>query len=129
MIRFNVKNEGEVKFTIPGQRVNYDINEPIRNYNLLDGKPQINGVTLEGNVASDDLGVAAAPLIGPITDITPAMALTALQAGRMVLLETSIEIGDFEVPIVFLATLIADAMVGGTQVVSYIDGTDTIRAM
>lgn len=102
---------------------------PSKDYNLLFNKPAINGVTLEGDIASEDLGLASAPLIGGIDDITPAMALTALQEGRVVLLETTITIGDFTVPVVFLATLIAANMVGGTQVVSYIDGTDAIRAM
>lgn len=123
-------NPTDVQYSVGQRTVNMDILPPglvTKDYNLLIHKPQINGVTLKGNIDSDDLGLASAPLIGPLTDITPTDALTALQAGRIVLLETTVTIGGFDVPMVFVATLIAANMVGASQTVAYIDNTSKVR--
>lgn len=121
-----------VPFRIQEDNINSDLYPGalvLKDYNLLDNKPLINGVELEGGKTLAELGIAPAPLKGNISEITPAQAIAALQASRMVLLETTIPISGMSVPTVFVATLIAANMVGGTQIVAYVDGTNAVKAL
>ena len=90
MIRFNVQSN-EVETSVSEDNPEYSLNDPIRNYNLLNGKPKINGVTLQGDLTLAELGIAEAPLIGSANDVTPAMVLDALSSGQYVVLTTEQE--------------------------------------
>ena len=117
-INFRVQNDEIDTDLYPGALV-------LKDYNLLDNKPSINGVELEGDKTSSDLGLDA--VIGSLDEISPSEAIRILSSGRMVLLETTVAIGGFNVPMVFVTTLIAANMVGATQTVAYIDNTTAVR--
>ena len=79
-INFRVQNDEIDTDLYPGALV-------LKDYNLLDNKPSINGVELEGNKTPEELGITGA-LTGTTDEITPTEAAAALANGQAVILTT-----------------------------------------
>ena len=116
MIRFNVQSN-EVETSVSEDNPEYEVNAPVLNYNLLNGKPKINGVELAGNKTTDDLGLVTA-LIGTDAEITPTEAAAALAAGREVVITTTRPFMLGTATFTFGIDLIVEGMVGASQVIA-----------
>ena len=117
----------EADFNADQRRVNVDIYPGgliTKDYNLLENKPEINGVTLVGNKAAAALGLAQNPLVGSPNEITPSEAKAALLEGRVVVINTSFTLYGQAVITRFVLSLIADNLVGATEVIS-VNGDQT----
>ena len=92
MIRFNVTDTTPlIEFDVESNALNMSAEDvrpvTVKDYNQLNNKPSIEGVTLEGDISLDDIGVTT-PLVGNSDDVTPAMVVEALANGRSVILTT-----------------------------------------
>lgn len=92
MIRFNVTDSTPlIEFDVQSNVLNMSAEDvrpvTVKDYNQLNNKPSIEGVTLEGDISLDDIGVTT-PLVGNSDDVTPAMVVEALASGRSVILTT-----------------------------------------
>lgn len=114
MIRFNVQSN-EVETSVSEDNPEYSLNDPIRNYNLLNGKPKINGVELVGNKTPDELGLGT-PLIGTDAEITPTAAAAALASGREVIITTYRTFLGESVTFTLSLGMIVEGIVGASQV-------------
>lgn len=92
MIRFNVTETTPlIELDVESNVLNMSAEDvrpvTVKDYNQLNNKPSIEGVTLEGDISLDDIGVTT-PLVGNSDDVTPAMVVEALANGRSVILTT-----------------------------------------
>lgn len=92
MIRFNVTDSTPlIEFDVESNALNMSAEDvrpvTVKDYNQLNNKPRIEGVTLEGDISLDEIGVTT-PLVGNSDDVTPAMVVEALASGRSVILTT-----------------------------------------
>lgn len=110
-----------VPFRIQEDNINSDLYPGalvLKDYNLLDNKPLINGVTLSGNKSLSDLGIST-PLIGTDSDITPAEAAAALAAGRAVIITTFRSLDGVQSYFTFnIGVIITGVAVGATQTIA-----------
>ena len=123
MILFNVDERPVIPFTVDEEETEFEADEievvhvMENDYDLLENKPQVNGVELDGNKSLSDLGIPT-PLIGSDTDITPTEAAAALAAGRAVIITTTrpfmLGTGTFT----FSLDLIVEGLVGASQVIA-----------
>ena len=114
MIRFSVQSN-EVETSVSEDNPEYEVDAPVLNYNLLNGKPKINGVELAGNKTTDELGLVTA-LIGTDAEITPTEAAEALAAGREVIITTYRTFLGESVTFTLSLGMIVEGIVGASQV-------------